>query len=327
MQMNPSRAGAYAIIASCAMMFMVLLDWPFVAHLLGGWLSFLGYVLPKVRVRLDGIAFFVIGCAVCVVLLQWLMSWFLEARAKSLGKDYAARWRWRHSAAVIALLLMMFAIVTAMAGVTHQVGWLIRSPVVWYSSEIQSDEDNRLSPYRIGVIDPQVTGRSWIGAIAPYLPVAIEDVDDKLPWNDPRNVHQYRKVDPNLFNPRASLPHKSPDGMGLNHFAGNASILIREKALRLAELQLSDTILVGEVNQALEPWGRPGNCRSADSGLNVVGPKKPGTAIGFGSPVPDGVTVFGLMDGSVRALSSQTDPEVLRQLGKVKPTKIESKAQ
>ena len=319
MHMSPARVGAYAIIASCVMMFTVLLDWPLVAHLVGGWLSFLGYVLPKVRVRLDGIAFFVIGGAVCVVLLQWLMSWFLDARAQALGRVSAVRWRLRHSAAVIALLLMMFVIVTAMAGVTHQVGWLIRSPVVWYSSEIQSDEDNRLSPYRIGRIDPQATGRSWIGDVAPFLAVAIEDVDDKLPWNDPKNVHQYRKVDPNLFNPRVSMPHKSPDGMGLNHFAGNAAILIREKALQASELQMSDTILVGEVNQALEPWGRPGNCRSADSGLNLVGPKKPGTAIGFGSPVPGGVTVFGLLDGSVRELSSHTDPEVLRQLGKIKP--------
>lgn len=326
MQRKLSRTNIYVGIAASVMMLMCVFQWPLVGHLVGGWLSFLGYVLPKVRVRIDGIAFFVMGCALCVVLLQWLMSWFLDARAKALGKQSAARWRWRHSAAVIALLLMMFLIVTAMAGVTHQVGWLIRSPVAWYSSEMQSDEDNRLSPYRIGVIDPQATGRSWIGDIAPFLPVMIENVDDKLPWNDPKNVHQYRKVDPNLFNPRASMPHKSPDGMGLNHFAGNAPIFIREKALRISELQLGDTIAVGEVNQALEPWGRPGNCRSADSGLNVAGPKKPGTGIGFGSPVPDGVTVFGLMDGSVRQLSSRTDPEVLRQLGKIKPSNIEPKA-
>lgn len=305
-------------VALIAIGVMYILNAELGFYLIGGWLSFLGQVLPRVRFRLDGILFCLVGFAVSVGLLHWLAKWFLEASAKARGRQLTTRWRVGHSVALVSLFLMMFVIVIAIAGITHQVGWLIRSPIHWYASPIQSDEDNQLSGYRIGVIDPKATGKNWLAIIAPFMSVSIEDSDDKLPWNDPRNVHEYRKVNPQLFNPRAEMPHKSPDGMGLSHFAGSAAILKSDKPQRLKALDVSDTILVGEINQALEPWGMAGNCRNVNDGLNVAGPKKPGAAIGFGTPGPGGVTIFGMLDLSVRSISNDIDPEVLRQLGKVK---------
>lgn len=321
MAVETKRIKVYLSIAMIAMAFMYICDWQLGFHLLGGWLRFFLQAIAHVRYRWDGILFCIIGFVVCVFLLHSFAKWFLEARAKAQGRESPSLWRLGHSVATVTLFLMMFVIVTAIAGVTHQVGWLISSPIDWYTSPVQSDEDNQLSRYRIGVIDEELTGRSWIGYVAPYLSVWIKDSDDELPWNDPHNVHEYRRVNPNLFNPRGTLPHKSPDGMGLNHFAGNAAILVTDKPLGLRDLGVGDTILVGEVNQALEPWGMPGNCRSAEAGLNTVGPKSPGTEIGFGTPSSDGVTMFGMLDTSVRPISKDIDPEVLRQLGKVKPVR------
>lgn len=324
--MNYQQLSILLIIAGGLVVSAAILDFELVIHLWGGWFSFMASVFPQVRVRYDGLIFFGVGCALCVVLIQSFMSWFLNATGQDSAQNLdqvrqRRRWKWRHSVALLTLLLMMFVIVTSMAGLTHQIGWLIRSPIAWYSAETQSELDNQLSEYRVGVVDPEATGRSWVAAIAPYLPVMIENVDDSLPWNDPKNAHQYRKVCPNMFNPRASLPHKSPDGYGLNHFAANAELIVRPKPLKLSEVQMSETLLVGEVNQALVPWAMPGNCRSAVSGLNDVGPKPAGTRVGFGSPTRDRVTLFGMLDGSVRGLDRDIDPVVLQQLGQAKPVR------
>jgi hypothetical protein len=66
------------------------------------------------------------------------------------------------------------------------------------------------------------------------------------------------------------------------------------------------TILLGEVNQAFQPWGDPTNCRDPAAGI--------GRPDGFGGPHASGGAQFLMSDGSVRFLRQDTDREVLEAL-------------
>ena len=69
---------------------------------------------------------------------------------------------------------------------------------------------------------------------------------------------------------------------------------------------ISNTILFGELNKGLRPWGDPLNVRDPATGINQ-GPKS------FGSPFSAGCHML-LADGSVRFVSESTAPVVLKAL-------------
>jgi hypothetical protein len=69
---------------------------------------------------------------------------------------------------------------------------------------------------------------------------------------------------------------------------------------------LANTLLAGEASSTLRPWGDPDNLRDPALGVNQA-------ADGFGGPDGRGGLML-LADGSVRFLSRDTDPEVLRAL-------------
>ncbi|MDO5565012.1 MAG: hypothetical protein Q4G59_00045 [Planctomycetia bacterium] len=69
----------------------------------------------------------------------------------------------------------------------------------------------------------------------------------------------------------------------------------------------SETILLGEISELLRPWGDPNNVRDPRLGLNT-------SPSGFGSSCPDGGTIIGFCDTSVRRLNKNIDPAVLRAL-------------
>jgi hypothetical protein len=139
---------------------------------------------------------------------------------------------------------------------------------------------------------------------------------------------------PLFLNP--SIPEVFDDeGYGLSHVAGNVHVLpvvtladvssggipgeqlfvseqnSQSPGHRLALDEIADgtahTILIGEVAERFKPWGHPANVRDPGLGIN----RSPD---GFGSRSTTGETLFLMCDGSVRGLSADADPSVMRAL-------------
>jgi hypothetical protein len=148
----------------------------------------------------------------------------------------------------------------------------------------------------------------------PFTMYTIDDFGEtpihfELPWNSPENSPLFRRPMPDLINPSLEVPSKSPDGFGLNHFAGNADVF-QGVPKRLGDLD-GNTMLVAEVNAGFVPWAHPNNCRELNQGLREDWLQTPKTQpLGFG-PVRGRGTVMMLMaDGSVREVSLKADPTV-----------------
>jgi hypothetical protein len=99
------------------------------------------------------------------------------------------------------------------------------------------------------------------------------------------------------------------EGYGLSHYAANSRVLAGNTALAPKDLTagLSQTILVGEVNADVRPWGHPVNWRDPVRGINR-------SPEGFGGPRSAGRVNFVRADASVRWVSEQVSPEVLQAL-------------
>jgi prepilin-type processing-associated H-X9-DG protein len=129
---------------------------------------------------------------------------------------------------------------------------------------------------------------------------------DDLPWNDPRNSAYFKSVVPLYLNPEIRVV-RSPEGYALSHYAGNAHVLGRDRALRrVGPEDAANTILAGEVADGFKPWGDPTNLRDPGLGVNKV-------SGGFGGLSGSGAN-FLFVDGSVRFLRDTTSRAVLRRL-------------
>jgi hypothetical protein len=98
-------------------------------------------------------------------------------------------------------------------------------------------------------------------------------------------------------------------GYGLSHYAANARVLGADRPMRPQDITdgLSHTIMAGEVKENFRPWGDPVNWRDPALGLQT-------SPDGFAGPWSSGITQFSMMDGSVRIISKDIDPAVLRAL-------------
>jgi hypothetical protein len=83
------------------------------------------------------------------------------------------------------------------------------------------------------------------------------------------------------------------------------NVLARERAA--AGIRIVHTILAGEAAGNFQPWGHPDNCRDPGNGIES-GPDS------FGRPHFPQVAGFVMCDGSVRFLSRNIDPKILKAL-------------
>jgi hypothetical protein len=175
----------------------------------------------------------------------------------------------------------------------------------------------------------------WAISLGPYHGLNNMQIDFAVPWNQPPNDRLYRCAVPVFLNP--SVPEVfDADGYGLSHVAGNVHVLpivtvadpssgrspgdqlfvaepiSRDQGRRFALDDITDgtahTILIGEVATRFKPWGHPANMRDPALGIS----RSPD---GFGSRAIGGDTLFLMCDGSVRSLSAEIDPSVIRALG------------
>ena len=284
-------------------------------ELLTGWASFVRRVFPKVRLRPDGIALFCFGTFAVVVLTHFFLHWLVrESQRKRNAKQVP--WPLASSFSLVSIVLLIFGIGIAMAGIVHQVGWIINSPVGSLVNEVQSESDARRSPYQ-----PEVLAKgnqaSWIFESLIFTHVQ-PTINRNEPWNSPSNAEKIKCLVVEALCPSQGYPHKTQDGLGLTHVVGNREVTESEKKLRLQDLDgIGQTVLGGEIQIGFSPWAMPNNGRSMNHGIRSDWNNTPNAQLGFGSTHGGGANLM-VLDGSVSFMSDKTDAKVLEQLGRLK---------
>lgn len=151
---------------------------------------------------------------------------------------------------------------------------------------------------------------SWMTSMLPYVEQGrlYETIDTNEPWTSAKNQPAFATVIPHYLNPRIADPGSDTvNGLGAAHYAGNSQLFVPNKMVRFRDTTdgLSNTMVAGEVSAGFKPWGDPTNLRDPATG---IGP----TATQFGGP--NGVTQILLMDGSVRVISADINPRILKAL-------------
>jgi type II secretory pathway pseudopilin PulG len=150
---------------------------------------------------------------------------------------------------------------------------------------------------------------SWQTHLLPYMEQAplYQSINLEIPWNDPANASNFYITIAPYTHPSQTQMTTS-EGFAATHYAGNQHVLIQNSELTIRDVTdgTSNTIVAGEVAGGFRAWGDPANVRDPGLGIN-------GNPQGFGSSSPGGCH-FLLMDGSVRFVSENIAPGVLKGL-------------
>ena len=150
---------------------------------------------------------------------------------------------------------------------------------------------------------------SWQTHLLPYMDQAYlhQTINLDVPWNDPANASTFYTMIPAYQHP-SQTELTTAEGYAATHYAGNQHVLLPNSQLTMRDVTdgTSNTIVAGEVAGGFRAWGDPANVRDPGLGIN-------GAPQGFGSSSPGGCH-FLLMDGSVRFVSENIDPGVLKGL-------------
>jgi prepilin-type processing-associated H-X9-DG protein len=312
------------------------LTWPLalLLSLVFGWIWYLVRVLPEITPDVGGI----LTGVICVVGLTAGLHYFLRwlhgqiRRTGSASAPAGPPWRWRQTGVIVGVVIVMFTAGIAAVGVTHQVVWLIRSekPFLEFTglhfavARIESmnnlkqialaahsyhDKNKQFPPG--GTFDEQGRGmHGWQTFLLPYVEQdhIFARVDLKLPWDHPKNSDAMRMQVRIYLSPFQDIPENAA-GYALSHYAGNVRVLGGGAPLTMAQITdgAGNTLLAGEAADRFRPWGHPRNWRDPARGINK-------SFDGFGSPDRGGGANFVFADGSVRFLTNQTSPAVLKAL-------------
>lgn len=156
-------------------------------------------------------------------------------------------------------------------------------------------------------------GRPYHGWMALALPYgwqggASQFIDYQKPWDDPANRNAFARRIRDYESPFRNLPRHNDEGYALAHIAGNSQLFGPDGKPKspIGDGQ-SQTILAGDAAGNYQPWGKPRTERDPALGINK-------SKDGFGGPWAGGGAMMVFADGSVRMMSKDTSPEVLRAL-------------
>lgn len=279
-----------------------------------GWGDFATRVLPKVNVRWEGVLYFAFFFFVATITANSLFSWI--HRSSVVEAEQPRKWKVRWTVVLLSMVLIVFAVGLSFAGVVHQIGWIATSPSPWLVSKIQTPEDQLLSGYVPNQVVEGPFRSSWLAAITPYLPGIVEVEDYSKAWNDPTNEKQFKRIHIWSLNANLVGPIKSTDGFGLAHFAANPKIIETANKITFAKLKsgTSNTYIIGECNAGFVPWGRTGNTRKLELGLQHDWSSAMAGQIGYGPTLGRRSTLFAMCDGTVREVNVNIDPGVLEAM-------------
>lgn len=212
----------------------------------------------------------------------------------------------------------------------HEISWLNRSSVPWFNwkggpqAARRTQSKNNLKQIGLACFSyqdafdqlpiggtfgqDQRARHSWITALLPYFDQKqlYNQIKLDLPWYAAENRPALSKKLPFLMNPAEGFV--LIDGYAPAHYSANDRVFTVNKSMALSEISdgTSLTVFAGEAKGHFRPWGDVVNWRNMDLGIN----KSPD---GFGGPF-DGGCHFLMGDGSVRFISENVAPEVLKAL-------------
>tara|TARA_R110002124_G_C8897120_1_gene509590 strand:+ start:396 stop:1355 length:960 start_codon:yes stop_codon:yes gene_type:complete len=148
--------------------------------------------------------------------------------------------------------------------------------------------------------------QGWSTSILPFVDQAplYNRIDFDQPWNAPDNIDYFKQEIPVYLNPNIE-ERVSPEGLGLSHYVGNELVMKLNYGLGIRNISdgTSNTILAFEVGENFKPWGDPTNIAL------------PADRMGPGNkPAFRGGSHVLLGDGSVRFVSENIDPAILKKL-------------
>jgi prepilin-type processing-associated H-X9-DG protein len=301
--------------------------------LLFGWIAFLGRTIPRATVNLSGVATGAVALLLLVAMVHYFGRWLVRATSAEPGVS-PQPWRFRWSVSIVGSVILMFAVGYCSVGLARHLGWIFSSgsmysPRVygasWPHSDAKAEEARHLKDlglafqyYDAGHLRFPAGATygpsgeplySWATLLLPYLsygPLGYMDVS----WNHRDKIAVFRTPIREFYNPTlVDAGQFDRDGFALIHYAANSNALGPDSKLMIPSdiKRESKMILIGEVNGNFQPWGKPGNLRDPAAGIN--------TPDGFGGAEGSGGAQFLMLDGSVRFVSKDVDPEVLKTLG------------
>ncbi len=153
---------------------------------------------------------------------------------------------------------------------------------------------------------------AWMTSMLPYIGQAAlySTIDFDQAWTSPKNQQAFTLVVPQYLNPNIGPENATVGGLGAAHYAGNSQLLLNNGSVKIREITdgMSNTIMAGEVGSNFMAWGDPENRRDPANGFGST-PNQFGVA----APGIGGVQMC-LADGSVRFVSENIDPRVLKAL-------------
>lgn len=293
-----------------------------------GWLFFLRRSGEQMHASGANIVLFVAIVAATGVLGVLLFS--LRSRESGNQTQGSFRRSAKMSCASVAVVMLCFLAGTAFVGLIRNVIWMATSEVrlveTGRSGARRSQSKNNLKQIGLSLMNYHDVHRQfppsgtfdefghgqhgWITHMLPYFDQEElhSTIDLQSPWNSERNAPLMKTHLPALLNPGLTWETaRVAGGFAATHYAANPKFLRVNSSLQSSDVKdgLSNVLVAGEIKDGIPAWGSPGNFRSTELKLDSPG--------AFGSP-STGVVQFVLGDGTVRAISENIDPEVLKAL-------------
>ena len=306
-----------------------------------GWIFFLIRTVPNIQPDWSAIGLAAIALALLVAGIhrvgsRWMLNGLTPGEASLSPNATKSKpgWQMRWTANLVAALFLAFTAGISVVGMVHQLVWMTTGTeqmIINNSYEFwgRLSSGHNLEQIGLGLHNYHDSNKSLpaggtftrdgqplhsaMTMILPFIEqnALFESIDIEQPWNSARNRQPFEssipayQFPPGVPNPEFKV---APGLPALTNYAGNVRVLPLGRSMTISAITdgTSNTVLFGEVNVGLRPWGDPLNLRDPAVGLNQG-------SHSFGSPFHGGAQLL-LVDGSVRFVSGSTSAAVLKSI-------------